>query len=150
MTDLLSALVGRSKEVADPRAAAYASGNRAFQVRITRPAVLGVYDRDARSFVNPADTLIYEGPARIYTATGGAELDVGDERTVFSVARATIDHYDGDPPKADDLLEVLATPQSTQTHVQDRVFSVGSVEVGGHFGIGYALALSGAAPTRRG
>lgn len=149
MTDLLSAMVGRSKEVAQPRAAAYASGNRAFQVRITRPHVLGTYDRDLRSFTNPADTVIYEGPARIFTATGGAELDVGDERTVFSVARATIDHYEGEPPRGDDLLEVLVTPQSSQTHIAGRVFSIGSVEVGGHFGIGYALALSGAAPSRR-
>lgn len=150
MPDLLSALVGRSKEVADPRAAAYASGNRAFEVRITRPAVLGTYDRDTRVFANPNDGLIYEGPARIYTAQGGAELDIGDERSVFAVARATIDHYDGPPPVADDLLYVITTPLSTQTHIADRTFSIGSVEVGGHFGIGYAFAISGVSKTRRG
>ena len=85
--------------------------------------------------------MIYEGPARMHTAVGGAELEVGDERTVFSTATASIDSGKG-IPQSDDLLEVLVTPQSTQTHLAGRVFAVGSVQVGGHFDVGYVLALS--------
>lgn len=142
-------MVRRSKAHADPRAASYASGNRAFEVRITRPAVLGTFNRATKAFSNPADQLIYRGPARIYTAVGGAELEVGDERTVFSTATASIDSYSGPPPQSDDLVEVLSTPQSTQTHLAGRVFSIGSVQAGGHFDIGYVLALSSVAASRR-
>ena len=49
----------------------------------------------------------------------------------------------------DDLLEVIQDEQSIATHLAGRVFAVGSVEVGGHFGIGYVMALSGVAPSRR-
>ena len=41
------------RTVADPRAAAYASGNRAFEVRITRPAVLGTFDRATKRLQQP-------------------------------------------------------------------------------------------------
>lgn len=150
MSDLLSALVQRSKQVADPVAAAYASGNRPFRVRLTRPHVVATYSRDLRQFINPDDAPLYLGRARITTAAGGSEMEIGDERMTISAARASIDQYKGPMPRIDDLLEVLSTPQSTQTHLAGRVFKVDSVEVGGHFGIGYVLLLSGVAPSRRG
>lgn len=147
--DLLSALVQRSKQVADPLAAAYASGNRPFTVLLTRPAVLPTFDRSTRGFSNTDDEVLYRGRARIYPASSGSELDVAGERTSFSSARASIDLYEGPMPRIDDLLEVLATEQSTTTHLAGRTFAVADVEVGGHYGIGYVLTLTGVAPSRR-
>ena len=148
MADLLSAMVKASKKVADPLAAAYASGNRPFTVRITRPTTVGSYDRKTNKFINDPDELIYQGPARIYAATGGLELEIGDERTTFTSARASIDGG-GQPPRVDDLFAIVDTDQAQATHLVGRVFTVSDVEVGGHFGIGYRLSLSGAAPSRR-
>lgn len=148
-TELLSALVQRSKQVADPIAQAYASGNRAFQVRLIRPHVTATFDRDSSTFVNPPDETLYEGPARFWPGGQGVELEIGDERTSFTSARCSINLYDGKPPRVDDLVEVLDTRQSRATHLAGRVFSVSDVEVGGHFSTGYTLTLSGAAPSRR-
>lgn len=158
MADLLSALVQRSKQVADPLAQAYAAGNRPFTVRLTRPGTAGTFNRATRDFDNPADQLLYQGPARIWSAAGGVELEIGDERTSFTNARCSLNYFSADtsPPEArelaprvDDLLEVLDTPQGVATHLVRRVFTVGDVEVGGHFGTGWVLTLSGAAPSRR-
>lgn len=155
---LLAALVQRSKQVADPVAQAYAAGNRPFTVRLMRPATAGTFDRATRDFVNAADQLLYQGPARIWTGGGGMELEIGDERTSFTSARCSLNYFDATTspaealelaPRVDDLLEVLDTPQGAATHLVGRSFTVGDVEVGGHFGTGWVLTLTGAAPSRR-
>lgn len=157
-TDLLSALVQRSKQVADPIATAYASGNRPFHVRVSRPSVIATFDRDTGQLTNPADQVLYEGPARIWTVTGGVEMEIGDERTMFSSARASIDSTVRDAqgntvpvtiPRVDDLFEILPNGQSQATHLSGRAFTVTDIEVGGHYSTGYVLTLSGVAPSRR-
>lgn len=154
--DLLSAMVARSKQAADPIATAYASGNRPFTVTITRPGARSSFDRDAAEFVNPADDIIYSGPARIWTVSGGVDLDIGDERMTLSNARASIDAFTADNapdpalfPRVDDVFTVVTTPQASQTHLVGRVFAVGDVEAGGHFGLGFVMSLTGVAPSRR-
>lgn len=153
--DLLSAMVQRSKQIADPRAAAYASGNRAYQVRLSRPGVLGSFDRVTGLWTNPPDTVLYEGPARIYAAHGGIELEIGDERTPFNAAQVTIDYFDPDnspdptkAPQTDDVLEVLDTPLSQATHLAGRSFEVTAVDVGGHYGTGWTMQVLGAGAHR--
>lgn len=149
MGDLLSALVQRSKQIADPLAAAYASGNRAFTVELSRPGADVTFDRDAKAFLNPADPVLYTGPARIYTITGGMELQIGDEDMVLSSARISIDSYDGPAPQHGDLLTIIDTAQAQNTHAVGRVFQVEDVEIGGHFGIGYTMTTRGVAPSPR-
>lgn len=147
MADLLSAMIARSKQAADPIASSYASGNRPFHVRVTRPNVNPSYDRATQVFTNPPDQLVYDGPGRLTTASGPVEVSVGDEQTFFSTARLSID-AGGEIPRRDDLVLVLSDGQSNATHLAGRVFTVQDVEVGGHFGIGYVMSVLGAAPSR--
>lgn len=146
---LLSALVSRSKQVADPLAAAYASGNRPFTVRVTRPGPPSTFDRATGQMDNPADLEVYLGPARISTLSGPVELEIGDERTTMSSARISIDAGGELFPRVDDIVDVVETEQATQTHLVGRSFTVTDVEAGGHFGIGYVLSVMGIAPSRR-
>jgi len=148
MSDLLSALVMGSKKYADPIASSYAAGNRPFTVRITRPGVLPTYDRATKVFTNPADELVYDGPGRLTTASGGGSTVIGDEETQFSTVRLSI-NGGGTAPRRDDLVLVVDDAQSQATHIAGRVFTVLDVEVGGHYGIGFVLSLSGAEPSRR-
>ena len=147
--DLLSALVRGSKDWAQPIAASYASGNRVYAVRISRPVVLPTYDRDTGVFDNPEDSLVYDGPARIYPLSGGAQLSTGDEITEASSVTISIDSDVELVPRVDDLIEVVEDGQSTETHLAHRVFTVVDVAVGGHFAIGFTLTAVGAAPSRR-
>lgn len=147
--DLLSALVARSKVVADPRAAAYASGNRPYLVRITRPAAQPTFNRNTNTYTDPADTVVYEGRARLYTISGGSEADIGDERVQFSSAQMSIDSRPGVLPRVDDLVVVLSNAQSISNQVVGREFTVNDVEIAGHFDVGILLTLTGAAPSRR-
>lgn len=149
MADLLSALVQRSKSASDPIAKAYTSGNRPYQVELTRPAGPITYNRDTQAMVNPADTTLYVGPGRFTTGSGPVELEVGGERQTFTSVRCSINSYDGARPRVDDMLRVLATPLATATELADRVFTVQSVEIGGHFDTGYVLTLLGIDPSRR-
>lgn len=146
----MSALVQASKAYAEPMARAYAEGNRVYVVTVERPGGPATFDRATGAFVDPPDTVLYTGPARIFPATGGADLDIGDERTPFNAATITINLYDGTPPRVDDVVRVTSTPQSRATHLADRVFEVTGVDVGGHYGTGWTLQTLGAAPSRHG
>ena len=149
MADLLSALVQRSKQVADPRAAAYASGNRPYMVTLVRPGVAATYNRATKAMTNPVDVLLYTGPARFTVLAGPVEVEVGDERTTLSSATISIDAYNGSAPRVDDIVAVLVSAQSTATHMSGRQFTVTGVEAGGHFGIGYIMSALGVAASRR-
>lgn len=148
MADLLSAMVGRSKDVAQPLAQAFASGNRPYRVRLERPGDRPSFDRETGTMTNPVDEVIYVGPARIFPVTGPLELEVGDERTTFSSARISIDNFAGDP-RVDDIVTVLDNPQGELGRLVGRQFTVLDVEVGGHFDIGWELTTQGVAPSRR-
>lgn len=149
MADLLSALVRGSKNYAQPKAASYASGNRPYLVRLTRVGAAAFYDRDTSLLVNPVDTTLYTGPARIFPVTGPVEMEIGDERATLSSARISIDNYTGPEPRVDDLLEVLNNDQSQLARLVGRIFTITDVEVGGHFDIGWELTGTGIAPSRR-
>lgn len=149
MADLLSALVQRSKQVADPIAQAYASGNRPYQVSLSRPGAPPTWDRNTNTMVNPIDEVLYTGPGRFPVGSGPVELEVGGERQTFTSVRCSINPYIGPRPRIDDLLTVLDTPQSQATQMVGRTFTVQGVEVGGHFAIGYQLTLMGVDPSRR-
>lgn len=148
MSNLLAAMVAASKRVADPIAAGYAEGNRAFQVIITRPGGEPTYDRDTKEFVNPEDPVIYEGPGRLTTGSGPVEVQVGDESLSFTSARLSI-NSGGTIPRKDDLVFIVDDEQSQATHVAERWFAVQDVEVAGHFGVGYVMSVLGVSPSRR-
>lgn len=147
--DLLSAMVAASKKVADPIASAYASGNRAYRVKLERPGLLPTFDRDAGAFTNPEDAVLYTGPARIHESNGGSTMDIAGEEMTLTAVTISIDSYTGLGPRIDDLVTVLSNDASIATHLVDRVFTVTGVQVGGHFGIGYVLYTVGVAPSRR-
>lgn len=146
---LLSAMVAASKKVADPLVASYASGNRVYTVRLTRPGAPSTFDRATGAYTDIPDEVLYTGPGRIWPITGGASVTFEDERSDISSVRVSIDDYDGEPPRLDDVLEVLDTPQAQAAHLAGRVYEVSDVEVGGHYGYGWHLTGTGIAPSRR-
>lgn len=145
---LVSALIKASKAYADPIAAAYASGNRPYTVLITRAAAEPGFDRDTGQFQQSTRGEVYNGPARIYASPGGAELDIGDERTSFNSATITIDNTDGPQPRVGDQIRVQIDAQSEATHIAYHLFDVTGVEVGGHYGVGWTLQTLGVSPGR--
>jgi hypothetical protein len=149
MADLVSALVKASKAFADPIVSSYASGNRTYQVRITRPGDDPTYDRATGEFSNPDDVLVYEGPARIWPITGSAQVTAGDEVEDISQVHISIDDTALLPPRLEDLVTVLVDEASQAGHVADRQYTVADVQVGGHFSYGWHLTGSGVAPSRR-
>lgn len=155
---LLSAMVNASRDYAKPIAQAYASGNRPFVVELRRPGAGGepTYDRDTEVFTNPPDPLIYRGPARIHLSGGDTKIDVGEEQTPFTSTVISIDNFSADTavdptemPRTDDTLIVVDDENSRGAHLAGRVFEVTGVERGGHFDIGWRLAVLGAMPSRR-
>lgn len=147
---LLAAMVQASKAYANPIAADYAAGNRIYVVTLERPGRVGDFNRLTGQWVDTPDATLYTGPARIYPASGGADLEIGDERTPFNAATISINLYEGLPPRVDDVVRVTSTPLSRSTHLADRVFEVTGIDVGGHFSIGWSLQTLGAGPSRHG
>lgn len=153
--DLAAALVSASKRFADPIAASYASGNRAYNVQLKRPGPPGTFNRDTNSFNPRQDVLLYTGPARIYLSSETVELPIGDETRPFNAAMISIDYFNTDNapnpkiiPRVDDIVVVVDDDQAEAGHLPNRIFEVTGVEIGGHFGIGWTLRTIGAMPSR--
>lgn len=147
MTDLTSALVAASKSYAEPIASAYAAGNRAYHVRITRPGDPGVFDRNTGRWVGRTVDLVYDGPARIWVDGGTGLREEGDEQIPFNDIRLSINQGDR-LPRVDDDLHVVDDAQSEGTQLAGRDFEITGVEIGGHFATGVTLSATGAAPSR--
>lgn len=167
MTDLVSAIARGSRVFAEPIAQAFASGNRTWLVELRRPSGQPDFNRDEGAFVKRTAETYYRGPARIFPSAETTR-EVGDEDVPFNVARATVDFFtpqvlDEDDvvvsgnsahpdwqPRADDILVVMPDPQSAQDHLDDRVFEITGVNVGGYIATGWSLELVSAAPSRYG
>jgi hypothetical protein len=156
---LLSAIVGASRDYAKPIAQAYTSGNRPFTVEVRRPGAGGepTFDRATGEFVNPEDPLIYRGPGRIHLSGSDTKIEVGEEETPFTSTVISIDPFTAatagdvtEMPRVDDTVTVVDDEGSRGAHLAGRVFEVTGVERGGHFDIGWRLAVLGAMPSRRG
>lgn len=116
-----------------PLAMRYARGfaerNMTAKVRITRPAPASLQPNGELEAV--AASVVYEGKARVYPATGPVTMNLGDENQYFQNSNVSVPLYDGGVPvlpQVDDIVEVLWHDDPL---FLNRVFRVMDVEAAG-------------------
>lgn len=141
---LAAALSARARALAEPYAADYAQGNRAYYVVVTRPQHEPTFNRDTAVMEHAVAVPVYEGPARITPLTGSGQVDIGDEPEQWLRAEVSIPEQVARPPQVNDLVRVTAGPDAAAL----RVLRVTGVTFGGHLDVGWRLACTGVAPSR--
>lgn len=141
----LAALVRRSTVFARPFAQEYAEGNMIATVRVTRPSV-PVFDRTTGGLASMgAETVVHEGPGRVYNVSGPAQYNLGDEPQYFSNTFISIP-IGATKPRIDDVVEVLAHPDP---NIVGRSFRVQDVEAGGQLPVVHRMQVVGIQASRQ-
>jgi hypothetical protein len=135
----------------------YADGAMNSLVIITRP-VVAFYDETTREYAMPAVTTIYDdtnelggwtglgAKAGITVAGGPITMNMGDEPTYYSSATVYIPQSAPNAPRIDDLVLVMASPD---TDMVGRNMRIIDVPVGGRISTSTALSCIGIAPSRQ-
>lgn len=141
---ILSGLVKRTTLLARPYAQAYAEGNMIATVRVTRPST-PVFDRTTGGLASMgAESVIHEGPGRVYNVTGPQQYALGDEPQYFSSTFVSIP-ITATKPRIDDVVEVLAHPDP---NLVGRSFRVQDVEAGGQLPVVHRMQVTGIQSSR--
>lgn len=121
----------------------FAESNMTAQVRVTRPgdAALDVETGELEADAGP---VVYEGKGRVYSASGPATLDLGDEPQYFSTGYVSVPMVDASGsnvlPQVNDLVEVIEHPDPLMV---GRRFRVMDVEAGGQFAVVRRMQVMG-------
>lgn len=141
---LLSGLIARSTVAVRPLAQAYAEGNMIAMVKVTRPTA-PVFDRDTGGLAAMgADSVRYEGKARVYSVTGPVQYALGDEPTFYSSTFVSIP-ITAPIPRVDDVVEILSHPDP---NIVGRSFRVQDVEAGGQIPVVHRMQVVGIQASR--
>lgn len=121
----------------------FVESNMTAQVRVTRPgdAALDVETGELSADVGP---VVYEGKGRVYSASGPATLELGDEPQYFSsgyVSVPIVDEIGANVlPQVNDLVTVL---EHVDPLMVGRRFRVMDVEAGGQFAVVRRMQVMG-------
>lgn len=147
MTGLADLVTGRSIAAARRRARANVESNMLSTLRITRPPTLGL-DSDGLLDATTG-TVVYEGKARLTSATGPVTYTIGEQVQFYSSAAATIPvtlvEADGSETPVDvrvnDLVQVTGSDDPMMAGMRFRVVDV---QVQGVLAVSRKLELVGA------
>lgn len=143
--NVLSALVRRSTQLARPYAQAYAEGNMIATVRIVRPSAPS-FDRATGGLTSMgAETLVHEGPGRVYNVTGPVQYALGDEPQYYSSTFISIP-ITATKPRVDDVVEIVDHPDP---NIVGRFFRVQDVEAGGQIPVVHRMQAVGVQASRQ-
>lgn len=141
---ILTGLIKRSTTMVRPLAQAYAEGNMIATVRVTRPST-PVFNRATGGLAAMgAETLIHEGPGRVYGVQGPVQYAIGEEQQFFSSTFVSIP-IGATKPRVDDVVEVLAHPDP---NIVGRSFRVQDVEAGGQIPVVHRMQVVGIQASR--
>lgn len=118
----------------------FAESNMTAMVSITRKAA-PVFDPETGGLASGEPIVVYEGKARIYSATGPVTYNIGDEPTYFSSTMVSIPVITDDIPRVDDLVTVLE--YLSDPLMVGRTFRVQDVEAGGQWMAARKLQVTG-------
>lgn len=140
-----SIIAARAVQRARERARSNYEGLMTAQVRITRRSTTGV-NAQSGSIQAVVDHLVYEGPARLVSASGPVTYTVGEEVQFFSSSYAYLPVDDSLEPvvvQVNDFLEVLA---HDDPGMAGRRFRVVDVESSGFLAVSRRIQLVGIQP----
>lgn len=137
-------MVRRSVKLAQPIVQAYAEGNMTVQVLITRPTP-DIFDRDTGRTTKGVPATVYEGPARMYTVSGGASYNLGDEPQDFANSAVSVP-LSAPRPRVEDDIEVTAHADAT---LVGRHYRVTGVDSGGLIPAVHRCTVVGSEPAPR-
>jgi len=147
---LTQAIAARARALAVPRVVDYAAGNRAYQVRVTRPAAEPSYDRARHQLLEHAPELVYEGQARVTTVNPAANTDETGAPVYWADGRISIGPDVATDPRIDDVVVVVDDEAGVAAagNLANRQFRVVGVSRGGHISVGFLLSVTSVEPSR--
>ena len=150
VVSLQTMIVRRSLAFAQRRAQQAADGGMNSLVVITRNGQWSETDYEydpgvAKVIYDDLETPGGGAIAGITDTSGGGSFDIGDEPTYTDSVRVTIPQSAPKNPRINDLVKVVASPD---TDIVGRVFRVVDVTVGGRLTASIAMTCTGVAPSR--